>query len=185
MTQMVYLDKPLTIQGGYTTSNWITPEPAVNLTILDAQGQGRVFYVSLEGFPTIAGLRITGGNATNQGRGDAGGGIYAEINVQIAPPASLIADNTIYGNTGLGIMEMSHRSKAFEAILASAIDRLRRILGVPKDYTILFIQGGASFQFYMTALNLLCPGEAADFLVTGDIDGDRDIDLLMLSLIHI
>ena len=99
MTQMVYLDKPLTIQGGYTTSNWITPEPAVNLTILDAQGQGRVFYVSLEGFPTIAGLRITGGNATNQGRGDAGGGIYAEINVQIAPPASLIADNTIYGNT--------------------------------------------------------------------------------------
>lgn len=72
-----------------------------------------------------------------------------------------------YGKTGLGIMEMSHRSKAFEAILNSAIERLRRILGVPKDYTILFIQGGASFQFYMTALNLLCPGEDADFLVTG------------------
>ena len=93
MTQMVYLDKPL------TTSNWLTPEPAVNFTILDAQGQGRVFYVSLAGSPTIAGLRITGGNATNQGRDDAGGGIYAEIDLQIAPPASLIADNTIYSNT--------------------------------------------------------------------------------------
>lgn len=72
-----------------------------------------------------------------------------------------------YGNTGLGIMEMSHRSKPFEAIVASAIDRLRRILDVPKDYAIVFLQGGASLQFYMHALNLLVPGEAADYLVTG------------------
>lgn len=72
-----------------------------------------------------------------------------------------------YGDTGVGIMEMSHRSKPFEAIVNSAVARLRRILGVPSDYQILFLQGGASFQFYMTALNLLCPGEAADFLNTG------------------
>lgn len=72
-----------------------------------------------------------------------------------------------YGDTGLGLMEMSHRSKPFEAIVNSAVARLRRILGVPADYAILFLQGGASLQFYMTALNLLLPGEAADFVNTG------------------
>lgn len=72
-----------------------------------------------------------------------------------------------YGDTGLGLMEMSHRSKPFEAIVASAIERLRRILGVPDDYTVLFMQGGASLQFYVTALNLLGPGEAADYVNTG------------------
>ncbi len=72
-----------------------------------------------------------------------------------------------YGDTGLGIMEMSHRSKPFEAIVNSAVARVRRILTVPEDYKVLFLQGGASLQFYMTALNLLCPGEAADFVNTG------------------
>jgi parallel beta-helix repeat protein len=99
ITQMVYLNKGVTIQGGYTTSSWTTPAPEVNITTLDAQGQGRVFFISAEGIPTIAGLHITGGNASNQGHGDAGGGIYAEINVQIAPLDSTIADNHIYGNT--------------------------------------------------------------------------------------
>ena len=72
-----------------------------------------------------------------------------------------------YGDTGMGIMEMSHRSKPFEAILNSAVDRIRRVLGVPKDYSVLFLQGGASLQFHMGALNLLGPSDAADYLVTG------------------
>lgn len=72
-----------------------------------------------------------------------------------------------YGKTGLGIMEMSHRSKAFDAILASAQSRLRSLLGIPSDYAILFLQGGASLQFHMTALNLLEPGQAADYINTG------------------
>jgi uncharacterized repeat protein (TIGR01451 family) len=99
ITQMVYLSKAVTIQGGYTTSNWTTPAPEVNITTLDAHGQGRVFYISAEGIPTIAGLHITGGNASNQGRGEAGGGIYAEIKVQISPTNTTIADNHIYSNT--------------------------------------------------------------------------------------
>lgn len=72
-----------------------------------------------------------------------------------------------YGKTGMGIMEMSHRSKAFDAILLSAQTRMRNLLGIPADYSILFLQGGASLQFYMHALNLLGPGEAADYVNTG------------------
>jgi phosphoserine aminotransferase len=72
-----------------------------------------------------------------------------------------------YGGTGLGLMEMSHRGKAFTAIIEGAEARLRRVLGVPADYKVLFLQGGASLQFYMVPLNLLRGGEAADFLVTG------------------
>ncbi len=47
------------------------------------------------------------------------------------------------------------------------MDRMRRLLSIPDDYEVLFLQGGASTQFYMTALNLLSNGGAADFLVTG------------------
>lgn len=72
-----------------------------------------------------------------------------------------------FQNTGIGLLEMSHRSKPFQGIVDRATDSLRRVLGIPSDYTILFLQGGASLQFYMTALNLLRPGEAADYLVTG------------------
>lgn len=69
--------------------------------------------------------------------------------------------------SGLGLLEISHRSKTFQAIVDSAVARVRRVLSVPEDYTILFLQGGASLQFYMAPLNLLRPGEAADYLVTG------------------
>jgi len=69
--------------------------------------------------------------------------------------------------SGLGLLEISHRSKTFQAVVDSAVARVRRVLNVPADYSILFLQGGASLQFYMSALNLLHPGEAADYLVTG------------------
>ena len=69
--------------------------------------------------------------------------------------------------SGIGLMEISHRSKTFQAVVDSANTRVRRVLAVPDDYTVLFLQGGASLQFYMSALNLLRAGEAADFLVTG------------------
>jgi phosphoserine aminotransferase len=69
--------------------------------------------------------------------------------------------------SGLGLLEISHRSKTFQGVVDSAVDRVRRVLGVPQDYQVLFLQGGASLQFYMTALNLLRPGEKADYLVTG------------------
>jgi phosphoserine aminotransferase len=69
--------------------------------------------------------------------------------------------------SGIGLLEISHRSKTFQAVVDSAVARVKRVLAVPDDYHVLFLQGGASLQFYMTALNLLRPGEAADYLVTG------------------
>jgi phosphoserine aminotransferase len=72
-----------------------------------------------------------------------------------------------FQNTGLGLMELSHRSTTFDAVHRSAEDRLRRLLGIPSDYRVLFLQGGASLQFHMTALNLLAEDESADFIVSG------------------
>ncbi|MCB9781142.1 MAG: 3-phosphoserine/phosphohydroxythreonine transaminase [Alphaproteobacteria bacterium] len=72
-----------------------------------------------------------------------------------------------FGDTRAGIMEISHRSKAFDAVIASAQDRLRRLMGIPDDYVILLLQGGASLQFWMSALNLVGDGGAVDFLDTG------------------
>lgn len=78
------------------------------------------------------------------------------------------------GDTGLGLMEISHRSKAFEAIRDSAEARLRGLMGIPDDYAVLFLQGGASLQFYMHARNLL-DGDKADIILTGRWS-DRAID---------
>lgn len=72
-----------------------------------------------------------------------------------------------FQGTGLGLMELSHRSPVFDAVHRGAEDRLRRIMGIPEDYAVLFLQGGASLQFHMTALNLLRPSDSADFIVTG------------------
>ena len=69
--------------------------------------------------------------------------------------------------SGFGLMEVSHRSTAFQEVIDSAMGRMRGLLSIPDDYEILFLQGGASTQFYMTALNLLSNGGAAEFLVTG------------------
>ena len=70
-------------------------------------------------------------------------------------------------DSGFGLCEISHRSATFQSVVDSAMERVRRVLSVPEDYTVLFLQGGASLQFYMTALNILRDGEQADFLVTG------------------
>ena len=72
-----------------------------------------------------------------------------------------------YNGIGLGLMEMSHRSKDFDDIIHSAIARLRSLLVIPEDYEVLLLQGGASLQFYMTALNLLGPEDAGAYINTG------------------
>ena len=68
---------------------------------------------------------------------------------------------------GMSVMEISHRSKHFEAILKSAVDGIRELLQVPENYKILFLQGGASLQFSMIPLNFLGRDETADYVVTG------------------
>jgi len=72
-----------------------------------------------------------------------------------------------FKNNGLGLMELSHRSPIFDEIISTARLRLRRLLSVPDDYEVLFLQGGASLQFYMTALNLLSPTDCGDYINTG------------------
>ncbi len=69
---------------------------------------------------------------------------------------------------GMSVLEISHRSKTFDAILAEAVQGLQELLGVPAGYHIMFLQGGASLQFYMLAMNLLRGnGKAADYILTG------------------
>src|SRR5213595_3344415 len=68
---------------------------------------------------------------------------------------------------GMSVMEISHRSKTFDQIIGKADAGLRELLGVTDDYHILFLQGGASLQFSMVAMNLLPQGASADYIVTG------------------
>ena len=68
---------------------------------------------------------------------------------------------------GMSVMEISHRSKTFDEIISGADSGLRELLGVPKDYQILFLQGGASLQFAMVPMNFLSLDQSADYIVTG------------------
>jgi phosphoserine aminotransferase len=68
---------------------------------------------------------------------------------------------------GMSILELTHRSKTFDRIIRSAESRLRELLGIPDNYHILFLQGGASFQFSMVPINLLAKNSSADYIVTG------------------
>ncbi len=72
-----------------------------------------------------------------------------------------------WNGTGMSVMEMSHRSAAFESILHQAEADLRALYGLPDDYAVLFLQGGATLQFAMVPANLRAAGQSADFIVTG------------------
>ena len=68
---------------------------------------------------------------------------------------------------GMSVMEISHRSKTFDQIIAGAESGIRELLSVPENYRILFLQGGASLQFSMVPMNFLPAGGSADYVVTG------------------
>jgi phosphoserine aminotransferase len=72
-----------------------------------------------------------------------------------------------YRGRGMSIMEMSHRSKEYEAVNSGAEARFKRLLGVGDGYRALFVQGGASGQFATVPMNFLPPGGTADYIVTG------------------
>jgi len=98
ITQVVYISKTVSIQGGYTTANWDTPDPDAHPTTLDAHGLGRVLVISGTIAPTVEGLRITGGDATGLGGEpyygcDAGGGVY------VYEASAIIRDCVVYSNT--------------------------------------------------------------------------------------
>ncbi|MFN0124300.1 MAG: 3-phosphoserine/phosphohydroxythreonine transaminase [Blastocatellia bacterium] len=68
---------------------------------------------------------------------------------------------------GMSVLEISHRSAAFEKIIAEAEADLRKLVGIPDNYKVLFLQGGASLQFSMIPMNLLPAGRSADYITTG------------------
>jgi phosphoserine aminotransferase len=72
-----------------------------------------------------------------------------------------------WNGTGMSVMEVSHRSKAFMATAAKAERDVRELLGIPDDYDVLFLQGGATMQFSMVPLNLAAPGQTVDYVQTG------------------
>jgi parallel beta-helix repeat protein len=114
VTQVVYLSKAITIRGGYTTTNWTIANPTANPTTLDAQGQGRVVYITGNITPTLEGLRLTNGSTSNYGSGVyarhahpvisacqiysnvavGGGGIYL-----LGSANAMLTHNQIYSNT--------------------------------------------------------------------------------------
>ena len=71
-----------------------------------------------------------------------------------------------YNGTGMSVMEMSHRSKAFDQIIQEAEKDLRDLMNIPDNYKVLFLQGGASLQFAMIPMNLM-KNKVADYIVTG------------------
>jgi len=77
------------------------------------------------------------------------------------------AELVCYGDSGMSVMEMSHRSPEYEAIITSAQESLRKLMNIPDNYKILFLQGGASTQFASVCYNLLTGSGKADYVISG------------------
>ncbi len=90
-----------------------------------------------------------------------------------------------YRGTGMSVMELSHRSPQFEAINNAAEQNLRKLLAIPDDYAVIFVQGGGSLQFSMAPMNLALPGKPVDVLHTGAWTGKAISELKKGVLHHI
>ena len=77
------------------------------------------------------------------------------------------ADIVNFQNSGIGLLEISHRSPEFQGVIDSAEALLRELMRIPDNYKVLFLQGGASSQFFMVPMNLLSGGRTATYLNTG------------------
>ncbi len=93
LSQLVYIDKPVTLRGGYTPGNWTTPDLAHNPTTLDAQGQGRVMVITGSLTATVEGLRLTGGNPASR---NCGG-------LCVVAATVMLRHNTVFSNTSGGV----------------------------------------------------------------------------------
>ena len=78
------------------------------------------------------------------------------------------ADLLGWQGSGVSVMEMSHRGSAFVSIAEKATQDLRKLLNVPDNYSVLFLQGGAAGQFAGVPMNLFGSSDKADYLVTGN-----------------
>ena len=77
------------------------------------------------------------------------------------------AELVSYGDAGMSVMEMSHRSSSYQAIIDECEALLRELMGIGDNYKVLFLQGGASSQFAMIPLNLFANSKKADYILTG------------------
>ena len=81
-------------------------------------------------------------------------------------------DNMLnYEGSGMSVMEMSHRSKAYDDIIVKAESQMRKVMNIPDNYKVIFMQGGATLQFAMVPLNLMNKNHKADYIVTGNFSG--------------
>ena len=81
------------------------------------------------------------------------------------------AELVCYGTSGMSVMEMSHRSPDYEAIITEAEAMLRKLMNIPDNYKVLFLQGGASTQFAAVPQNLIKRTGKADYVVSGQFSG--------------
>ena len=96
------------------------------------------------------------------------------------------SDNMLsLGKTGIGVMEHSHRGKPFVAVAHEAEENCRKLAGIPDDYDVLFLQGGASLQFGMVPMNYLAPSRTADYLVTGSWSQKAVKEAKLFGEVHI
>ncbi len=72
-----------------------------------------------------------------------------------------------FKESGIGVLECSHRSKRYEPVVASAEARLRKLMGISEEYAVIFVQGGASLQFAQVPMNILGSEDVADYVDTG------------------
>ncbi len=73
-----------------------------------------------------------------------------------------------YQGSGMGVMEMSHRSKVYDGIIRHTEEMFRKVMGIPDNYKVLFLQGGATTQFAMVPMNLLAKNGVADYVLSGN-----------------
>lgn len=90
-----------------------------------------------------------------------------------------------YNGLGISVMEMSHRSKDFDAILQDTKKTLRKLINLPDNYNILFLGGGASLQFAMIPMNFLSPDQSADYINTGSWSGKAIAEAKLFGKVNI
>ena len=89
-----------------------------------------------------------------------------------------------YPGAGSSVLEMSHRSSAFQEIHTKAQETLRRLMRIPDEYAILFLQGGASLQFSMIPMNLMEKGGVADYVETGSFAKKAAVEAARWGTVH-
>ncbi|KPV44780.1 3-phosphoserine/phosphohydroxythreonine transaminase [Alicyclobacillus ferrooxydans] len=102
---------------------------------------------------------LQAGRADNFGAGPTG--------LPVSVLERIMQEGLSYQDSGMSVMEMSHRSRWYDAIQASAEAGLRTLLDIPDDFSVLFLQGGASLQFSMVPMNFLAEGKTAGYVTTG------------------